>query len=183
MRDGVLIIAEIKTESPFGYRSSKTWEELFTIADEIGDIISIHTDPRWGGSFEQLRKVRSLTGKPILAKGYHQSDEEVQKAISSGADWVLVVGRVPGVHEDRCMIEPYTLEGLREVPSHLRAVWNSRDLHTGGLKTETFQEARALFKGWLCQASNITTVADIEPGADAVLVGAGLVEFAQSLEH
>jgi indole-3-glycerol phosphate synthase len=181
MKDGVLVIAEVKTQSPFGYRSRESFEELFQIAERVGDIISIHTDPRWGGSFELIRRARTMTGKPILAKGWHTTDEQVERAFRCGADWVLAVGMIPRLNAERCLIEPLSLQQLREIPNHLRAVWNSRDLYMGGLKKETFQEAREVFKGWLCQASNIKTVADIEPGADAILVGTHLVEFAASL--
>jgi len=171
------IIAEVKTQSPFGYKSHKTWDELFEIANRVGDIISIHTDSRWGGSFELLKKARSLISKPILAKGIHATDEEIQQAIDAGADWVLVVGRIPEIFPEKCLIEPVTIEELKMIPSNLRAVWNSRELATGGLKKETFAEARKAFSGWLCQASNIRTKKDIQAGADAILIGTHLVEF------
>lgn len=180
MYQGVTIIAEVKTESPFGYRAEKSWEELLALANEVGDTVSIHTDPRWGGSFELLAKARAMTSKPILAKGIHASDDEIERALACGADWVLAVGRVPLRHAEQCLIEPDTLLELRAIPRGLRAVWNSRDLQTGGPKTETFQQARAVFTGWLCQASNIKTDADIESGADAVLIGTHLEEFAAS---
>jgi indole-3-glycerol phosphate synthase len=176
------IIAEVKTHSPFGFRSKKSWDELFAAADEIGDIISIHTDPRWGGSFDLVKKARALTKKPILAKGIHETDEQIKKAVEAGADHVLVVGRMPGVYLEKCFIEPLTLDELASIPSHLKAVWNSRDLSTGDKKLETFEQARALFKGWLCQASNIRSIGDIKEGADAVLIGQGLLEFARSLK-
>ncbi len=44
-------------------------------------------------------------------------------------------------------------------------------------EVEIIAEARAIFKGWLCQASNIRTASDIENGANVVLVGTHLVEF------
>lgn len=181
MMGNVKIIAEVKTKSPFGYVSEKNWDELFAIAADIGDIISIHTDPRWGGSFELLEKARGLTKKPILAKGIHANDEDIERALRCGADWVLVVGRIPSVHQDICFIEPRTLEELSTIPYNLRAVWNARDLEDGSAKKETFAEARLIFPGWLCQASRITTVADIAASADAVLVGEHLAEFAESL--
>ena len=74
-----------------------------------------------------------------------------------------------------------TLTELKEIPTQFKVIWNSRDLNTGGLKTETFDQARAIRKGWLCQASNIRTVSDIKEGADAVLVGTYLKEFVASL--
>ncbi|HEY9481074.1 MAG TPA: hypothetical protein VIR98_02465 [Candidatus Paceibacterota bacterium] len=144
------IIAEVKTQSPFGFCSDKSWDELFTVANEIGDIVSIHTDPRWGGSFDLVRKAKSLTTKPILAKGIHVTDDDVRQTIEAGADYVLVVGRIPAAHADKCLVEPLTLAGL------------------------------ATFPGWLCQASSIRMVADVKVGADAVLVGQNLEEFARS---
>jgi indole-3-glycerol phosphate synthase len=171
----------VKTVSPFGYKSEKSWEEMFEIANRIGDIISIHTDARWNGSFELIKKAKSMTDKSILAKGIHATDDEIEKAIAAGADYVLVVGRIPKVHLDKCLIEPLTLAELKTIPPNMKVVWNSRDLSNGGMKTETFEEARQIFSGWMCQASNLKTVADIKAGVDAVLVGTNLVEFAKSL--
>ncbi len=171
------IIAEVKTFSPFGWESDKSWDELFELANEIGDVISTHTDPRWHGSFELLEKARKLTSKPILAKGIHASDEDIERAIQSGANYVLVVGRVPKIHLDKCFIEPNTLEELANLPIDVKAVWNSRDLETGGLKQHTFDEARKVFSGWLCQASNISNPGDVNNKADAILVGTHLDNF------
>ncbi|MDE1874777.1 MAG: hypothetical protein KGI79_01780 [Patescibacteria group bacterium] len=181
MRTKIHIIAEVKTRSPFGFESEKSWAELFSVANRIGDIISVHTDPRWGGSFELIKKARSLTDKPILAKGIHATDAEVEQAIRSGADFVLVVGRIPAIHRDKCLIEPFTLAELAALPVDLKVVWNSRDLSNGSPKQESFEEARRIHKGWLCQASNIRTVKDVKEGANAVLVGEHLIEFAESL--
>ncbi|MEK7641855.1 MAG: hypothetical protein AAB365_02565 [Patescibacteria group bacterium] len=177
----VQLIAEVKVCSPFGFTSEKSWDELFMIAEKAGDMISIHTDPRWGGSFELIRKAKSLTQKPILAKGIHETDDLVEQAVQAGADLVLVVGRVPQVHIEKCVIEPYSLEELKTIPYDIKVVWNSRDLKTGGLKKETFEQTRTIFPGWLCQASNIKTTDDIKEGADAVLVGERLEGFVESL--
>jgi indole-3-glycerol phosphate synthase len=181
MYKGVEIIAEVKTRSPFGYVAEKSWDELFAIAENIGDIISIHTDERWGGSFDLLKEARARTEKSILAKGIHANNDDIALAFDHGADWVLVVGRMSPIQPEKCLIEPLTLQELAAIPLGLRAVWNSRDLSDGSLKKETFAEARTAFSGWLCQASNIRTVADIAPGADAVLVGTHLGSFASSL--
>ena len=99
-------------------------------------------------------------------------------AVEAGADFVLVVGRVPKIYLEKCLVEPTTLAELKALPKTVkRVVWNSRDLQTGGLKKETFTEARAIWDGWLCQASNIRSVADIEKGADALLIGTHLETF------
>lgn len=178
------IIAEVKTFSPFGFKSDKSWDELFSLALKVGDIISIHTDPRWGGSFENIKKAKSLTKKPILAKGIHSKDEEVISAILAGADYVLIVGRIPDIKNidpSKFLIEPNTLEELKRIPKNIKAVWNSRDLSSGGMKKESFLEARKIFGGWLCQASNIKSVNDIQKGANAILVGQNLDSFYNSL--
>ena len=177
------LILEVKTESPFGYRAGKSWDELFAIAEKYGDIISVHTDARWGGSFDLIQKAKSLTNKPILAKGIHATDKEIIQALDAGADYVLVVGRIPLVGGENCIVEPNTLVELKNIPEEYKVVWNSRDLATGGLKQETFAQARSIWKGWLCQASNIRTIADIDPGADAVLVGTHLEEFVVGLRR
>ncbi len=178
--NGVEIIAEVKTQSPFGFKSEKTWDELFHLAERVGDTLSIHTDPRWGGSFELVKKARGRTQKPILAKGIHTSDDDIQRALDAGADFVLVVGRIPQEYPEKCIIEPYTLAELKKIPEELKALWNARDLSTGKVKAETFSTARQVFKGWLCQASFLKSVDDILPGAHAVLVGEHVLEFAQS---
>jgi len=123
-----------------------------------------------------------LTSKPILAKGIHLADSDVQKALGAGADFVLVVGRIPLVNLDKCFIEPKSLEELKNISKGCKVVWNSRDLSNGNLKKETFEQAREIFDGWLCQASNIKSSKDIKKGADAVLVGANLEEFAKSIK-
>lgn len=78
------IITEVKTQSPFGYKSNEVWEELFNLANGFGDIISIHTNPKWSGSFKLLEKARGLTNKPILAKGLHETDDEIKRLLIMG---------------------------------------------------------------------------------------------------
>lgn len=176
------LIAEVKTQSPFGYRAKKSWQELFDIASTYGDIVSIHTDPRWGGSFDLIAKARKLTTKPILAKGIHATDSDITRAVESGADKVLVVGRMPGVYQAKCIIEPNTIEELTQLPQNVKqVVWNARDLATGMPKQEVFALARESWSGWLCQASYIQTASDVLPNVDAVLVGEHLEEFISTL--
>jgi tRNA A37 threonylcarbamoyltransferase TsaD len=164
------------------------------LVDKIGSykIAGETRDDAIGECFDKVARTLGLAypGGPKISKfaeiarneGIHATDSEIEQAINAGADYVLVVGRIPLIHQDKCLIEPLTLAELKTIPENLRVVWNSRDLSHGGMKKETFEEARNIFKGWLCQASNIKTVADIKGGADAVLVGTHLSEFIQSLK-
>lgn len=172
-----LLIAEVKTQSPFGFVSTKSWDELFEVANAHGDWLSIHTDPRWGGSFELLARARSLTTKPILAKGIHATDDDITRALHAGADYVLVVGRAPNMSLDKILLEPLALAELAAYPHDAKVVWNTRDLATGAPKTETLSDARAIWKGWLCHASNIRTPKDVTENVDAILVGEHLAQF------
>ncbi len=189
MNTDTIVIAEVKPCSPT-MSTGQTWEELFPLACEVGDWISIHTNPLFGGSMEYITKARELApGKVILAKGFHFTDEEVDEALARGANYVLVVGRIPERNESQCLIEPYYFEDLEKIPSGFRIVWNSRDIFAlinakePKIK-EGFEEARKLLPdAWICQASNILTVDDVHPTANAVLIGTNLESFAKSLHN
>lgn len=177
-----IVILEVKTKSPYGFKSNKTWDELFEIAEKHADIISIHTNPWWAGSFDLIQKARLLTDKPILAKGFHNSDYDIERAISCGADYVLVVGRVPEVHKEKLLIEPLKFEDLKNIPEDYKVVWNKRNLADGSIKNEDIKDVKGVFSGWICQASMIKSVDDVYPDIDAVLVGENLEGFVDGLQ-
>jgi indole-3-glycerol phosphate synthase len=77
---GFLVIAEAKPVSPFGWRAGRSWDDLFRIAVRAGDVVSVHTDSRWGGSVDLVREARARTTKPILAKGIHASDDQILRS-------------------------------------------------------------------------------------------------------
>src|SRR5438552_1095911 len=88
-----IFIAEIKTKCMFGFESKYSRSTLTDKALEYGDWISVHTDPRFGGSFDDIYAIPREPDKPILAKGFHSHDDDVEKAIDLGADYVLTVDR------------------------------------------------------------------------------------------
>jgi len=180
-----LLIAEVKPQSPFR-EGKERWSTLFTLADRYGDMIAIHTDPRWGGSMGLLHAACRLTDKPVLAKGIHATDDEVEEAFRCGADSVLVVGRLPGERIDisRCMIEPTCVSEVVNINTFdaktrekIRLVWNSRNLVNGGKKLLGIPDIQDIWSGWLCQASNIESSEDVYEGVDAVLVGTYLAIY------
>lgn len=179
---GRLFVAEVKTQSPFGFKSKYTWDELFEVALQVGDIISIHTDSLWGGSFKLIEKARKCTNKPILAKGIHENDDLLKNAFDTGADWALVVGRAPTYMPEKCWVEPHSLEEFKKYCCDLtrnfhRFVWNSRNLFDGSLKSSEIIDVRDFYSGWLCQASNIKTELDISSHVNAFIIGEHLMNF------
>ena len=57
-----------------------------------------------------------------------------------------------------------------------------KGLENRKIKKETFEEAREIWKGWLCQASFIKTWKDVKEGTNAIFVGENLVNFYKSLK-
>lgn len=168
-----LLVAEAKWVSPFGLKLELSPEKALEKAIAFGDIVSIHTNPLWGGSLEWLAYARSQTEKPILAKGFHNTLLEVDQAFAAGATYVLTVGWWP--RDPRCWHECESLEELRNTRAP-KAVWNARNPRTGEKRPETSQQARSARTGWLCQASQIRAPQDVHPGMQAALVGEGLFQ-------
>ena len=168
------VVGEVKTCSPFGFKSKKDGIETLKWLDSWADIISIHTNPLWGGSFRWLEAARRITEKPILAKGFHNTQVEVDRAFNCGANYVLTVGWWNG--DNRCWYEPNSAWDLSTTNAQ-HVVWNSRDPRTGNLRPDgvTLAGARALLGNrWLCQASHIKSPSDVSDEANAVLIGEAL---------
>ena len=186
-----IFIAEIKQKSMFNFELRYSRKTLIDNALEFGDWISVHTDPRFGGSFDDIYYLRKETNKPILAKGFHTHDDDVKKAFDLGADYVLVVDRpsrkLLNSYLGNILFEISSLNELNELPHDFlqfgKIVYNGRDLKTGiGKKyIGDYTEYRKK-SSWLCGASLIRSVKDVGvfyPDCDAFIVGENLVEFCQ----
>ena len=178
------LVAEIKTKSPFGFSSDESWDELAEAAIHFGDIISVHTDPKWGGSFDLIEKVRAMTDKPILAKGIHSKDEEVREAIKRGANYVLVVDRIPVISlRSVCWFEPSKTAQLSGFNFNIpTVVWNSRDLTTGNPKKESWEKMKTIYSGTVCQASYIKNLSDVKEDTDFYIVGENLLNVCEQIK-
>jgi indole-3-glycerol phosphate synthase len=196
-----IFIAEIKTQSPFGYRSKDSFISLMDLALEHGDWISVHTNALWGGDFQALSFVRKFTNKPILAKGIHPTDKDIQRALDYGADYVLVVDRIPedyNLHE-KCLFECSYLNEFKKMveDTHFhfqKHVYNFRHLRTGQPKKiqgiDTYLKFKPinpqfapLDKLWICQASGIEKPTDVREGVSAYIVGEHLSKFCILKKH
>lgn len=168
------IVAELKLYSPFGWTNPECgldWERALGICEEVGSIVSVHTNPLWGGSLYHLEKVRRKTTLPILAKGFHDTIVDVRNAFDAGADYVLTVGWYPG--DVRCWHECTSHHELANTAAQW-AVWNARDPRTGEFDRPYLDEVISDRFGNLCQASGIKSAADVHPSVQAVLIGEGL---------
>lgn len=185
-----VFIGEVKTESPFGFRSPYSWDELLAKAIVHADWIAVHTNERWGGRWDLLERAadisRDVSPRPLLlAKGPHTTDTEVYRALDAGADLVLVVGEQPSAElAPVCIWEPDRAHDLMVADRHdLKVMWNYRDLRDGSRIPEALDLgwARTQHKGWLCQASFICSPGDVHLAADAFIVGEHLPEFIEQL--
>src|SRR6185369_8117523 len=178
-----IFIAEIKTVSPFGFKSPYDKDLLEYLAIGCGDYVSSHTDPRWGGSMNNLallkQKLKNQGRKQkLVAKGIHQHDGFIKAALDYGADYVVVVGRIPAKkYLSKCWLEPLTEHQYPEMkkakPNAI--ILNSRNLMGGKDREWTVKVKPKGIK--LIQASNIKTVGEIQPWADGYIVGANLPQF------
>lgn len=191
-------IAEIKPRSPFTGPNAYGVEHLTEVAIEHGDCVAAHTESPWGGSLDHLAWVRSEmdkagSNKPLLAKGIHRDDSLLKEALEI-ADCALVVGRWPyylfdGQVKSRLIYEPSGLAGLRYTrtiePCFPMMMWNARDLKTGRERQQpvSIKELREQgFDGWICQASFIRNISDVEDCASSFIVGTDLIEFVDSMK-
>jgi indole-3-glycerol phosphate synthase len=181
-----IFIAEIKTRSPFGFESGHSFYELASLAIKHGDWISVHVDALWGGDANSLSFVRNLTNKPLLAKGFHHTDEDVEKSLDHGADYVLVVDRLPPIRIiDRCIIEvsDYTrFKSWTNIFPDAKFLYNNRDLKTGQVKRGEWAKYKRCVD-WLGLASGIVHPSQIYPDASAFIVGAKLPEYLRAVEY
>lgn len=194
-------IAEIKTRSPFGFKSNYDSYSLQMMAMEHGDMISIHVDPLWGGNVgyigymkKQLRDNR--IHKPLIAKGLHLSDQSIEESIKYGADYVTVVGRIPTSKYllPKCILEPLpdyglpyqdfvhsTLDKMIETEPY-GIIFNSRNLFDGSLNYWDYESLKLRISDIskninLIQASGIKSMSTVHPLFNSYIVGENLPRF------
>lgn len=196
MNNKPIFIAEVKIKSPFGFNKKDEWNYRFDLARNYGDWISIHTNHLWGGDISNIKLARENTDKPILAKGFHKTDKEIRQCLDAGANYVLIVDRIPErKYIDNCLLEFSEFKELQKAANiypWAKFVWNARDLKTGKLKSSSilgkvinhftlFDIYREINKNiWLCQASGILNKQQVNPLANAFLVGENLPQFIRS---
>lgn len=198
-RPGVGVIAEIKRSSP----SAGTLAEIpdaaaLAVEYEAGGArcISVLTEPRrFGGSLEDLTAVRASVDVPVLRKDFIVSSYQVHEARARGADLVLLI--VAALEQKvlvglRERIESLGMTALVEVHDEdeadraleagARVIGvNARNLHTMAMDRSVFERIAPGMPNHVIKIaeSGVRGPHDLiryaSAGADAVLVGEGLV--------
>jgi len=194
----IRIVGEVKPFSPYkgflnprleGMKLSEARLAILGKLLPLVDIVSIHIDEIWGGSFKWLAQAAEIcraARKPVLAKGFNPSLAHISQALNAGADYVLTVGWHPARSKNNrdkfCNVWHEPVEEEQFAKSHATTlVINSRNPVTGNdLDREQIitrvASMRALDKR-IVQASNIHCAACLLPGVDYALVGEPLVKL------
>ena len=197
---GSSVIAEVKRRSPSkGALSEIPDPAALAEAYARGGAaaISVLTEERrFGGSLDDLRKVRSAVDTPLLRKDFVVTDYQVLEARAHGSDLVLLIVAALDDAELRRLFELTRELGMRALvevhdePETERAVTlggelvgvNARNLKTLAVDGATFGRLATLVPSdrVLVAESGITGPADVarfvDEGARAVLVGEALVK-------
>jgi indole-3-glycerol phosphate synthase len=198
-RPGVGVIAEVKRSSP----SRGTLAEIPDPADLAGEYaaggarcVSVLTEGRWfGGSLEDLAAVRAAVDIPVLRKDFVVSSYQVHEARAHGADLVLLV--VAALEQNVLVgllerIESLGMTALVEVHDEdeadraleagARVIGvNARNLRTMEVDRSVFERIAPGLPNHVVKIaeSGVRGPHDLiryaSSGADAVLVGEGLV--------
>jgi indole-3-glycerol phosphate synthase len=196
---GVGVIAEIKRSSPSKGRLADI-PDAAALAREYADggarCISVLTEGRWfGGSLDDFAAVRAAVEVPLLRKDFVVSSYQVHEARAYGADLVLLIvaalddntlsGLLDRIESlGMCaLVEVHTEEEAdRALKAGARVIGvNARDLRTLEVDRASFERIAPGLP------SNVVKIAEsgvrgphdliryASAGADAVLVGEGLV--------
>ena len=163
LRPGLHVIAELKRSSPSAGRIAAPRLDLIAQARAYVDggaaAISVLCEPHWfGGSLDDLRRVRGAVAAPILAKEFIVDARQLAQVRAAGADAVLLLAVL---HPGRRLADlvrqalELGLEPLVEahdrrelelaVASDARVIGiNNRDLRTLEVDTERADALRAI---------------------------------------
>lgn len=198
-RDGVAVIAEVKRASPSAGALADIADPAALAAEyEAGGAraISVLTEERrFGGSLDDLVAVRKAVSIPVLRKDFVVSSYQVHEARACGADIVLLI--VAALNQDELVgllerVESLGMTALVEIHDEHEADRalaagasvigvNARNLKTLEVDRSTFARIAPGLP------SNVVKIAEsgvrdphdliayAQSGADAVLVGQGLV--------
>jgi indole-3-glycerol phosphate synthase len=113
---GVGVIAEFKRRSPSAgeLRAAPDLGQILTAYERGGAIaLSVLTEgPNFGGSLEDLRAARTVSGLPLLRKDFIVDPFQLREALAAGADAVLLIVAALAPAELATLREQATALGL-----------------------------------------------------------------------
>jgi indole-3-glycerol phosphate synthase len=196
---GVGVIAEVKRRSPSSGELARITDPA-RLASEYEDggarIISVLTEGRrFGGSLDDLVAVRSAVSVPVLRKDFVIGSYQIHEARAYGADVVLLIvalldqNALTGLRERieslgmTALVEVHTEEeATRALDAGARVIGvNARNLRNLEVDRSTFERIAPGLPSSVVKIaeSGVRGPHDLieyaSAGADAVLVGAGLV--------
>jgi indole-3-glycerol phosphate synthase/phosphoribosylanthranilate isomerase len=197
-RPGLAAVAEVKRRSPSAgeLRPDADPAALADAYERAGAaVVSILVDERFGGSWDDLRAARAVSGVPLLAKGFFSTIEELRTAREAGADAALLLlrdlddaaaRRLMGVAGElglEVLVEAHDEEELgRAIALDAPVIGiNARDLATFRIERRVQLELVASASGdrIVVAESGIESRAQAAAaelaGADAILVGSALM--------
>jgi indole-3-glycerol phosphate synthase len=199
---GVGVIAEVKRRSPSrGALAAIADPALLASEYQAGGarMISVLTEQRrFGGSLEDLDAVRVAVRIPVLRKDFIVCPYQVHEARAHGADVVLLIvaaldqNTLIGLRERveslgmTALVEAHTEdEASRAVDAGAQVIGiNARDLHTLEVDRSVFERIAPGLPSGIVKVAESGVQGPLElieyaaAGADAVLVGEGLVTHA-----
>lgn len=199
IRDGVNIIAEIKSASPSaGFIVANPDVEAIAGQYARGGAaaISVVTEPEFfNGSREWLARARAASGRPVVMKDFIVEASQIVQGVAAGADAILLLASI--LDETRlrdyvALLDAYGCDALVEVHDEeelARAVAagasiigvNNRDLHSFAVDLGTSERLGALMPAGAIRVSEsgIRVREDVQrlraAGFHAFLVGESLL--------
>ena len=196
------VIAEVKRRSPSAGALADIGNPA-ALATEYqaggASIISVLTEERhFGGSLEDLDSVRAAVSVPVLRKDFVVGSYQVHEARAHGADMVLLIvaalnqNTLTGLRERieslgmTALVEVHTEdEATRALDAGARVIGiNARNLHTLDVDRSTFERIAPGLPSDVVKIAEsgvrgpLDLIEYAAAGADAVLVGEGLVTTA-----
>lgn len=196
---GVGVIAEVKRRSPSAGSLASIGDPAALAAEYAAGgarMISVLTEPRrFGGSLDDLDSVRDAVQIPVLRKDFVVGSYQVHEARAHGADVVLLIvaaldqNTLTGLRERveslgmTALVEVHTEdEASRALDAGARVIGvNARNLRTLDVDRSTFERIAPGLPSEVLKIAEsgvrgpLDLIEYAAAGADAVLVGEGLV--------
>lgn len=195
---GLHLIGELKPKSPSAGVLQETPDvaKIMGAYNETCSAISVLTDVHYfGGGFDLLENVKTLTTKPVLCKDFIIDLYQVLLAVASGADAVLLIMKCLDDFEYVSLFEAIRSYGLTPVvevqneaelkrallPRPPVILINNRNLSTFEIEKDTTRRLAPLCPEGtvIISASGFTSLADASEFtdiADAALIGTALMK-------